>query len=156
MFRFSSYYGDHMVLQKAPAKAVVWGFGQTGAVVVVSLSEPHKVSASSALVVNGKNQLHDSYHFKPVWLTFLCERIQNSDSVFNVSGIWRTTLNPVEAGGPYNLTAFQNTTKSSITLTDVLFGDIWICSGQSNMAFTVSQVSKFLLTLKVDIFQMCS
>ncbi|KAK9959120.1 hypothetical protein ABG768_011200 [Culter alburnus] len=107
VFRFSSYYGDHMVLQKAPAKAVVWGFGQTGAEVVVSLSEPHKGSASSALVVNG---------------------------------IWRTTLNPVEAGGPYNLTASQNTTKSSITLTDVLFGDIWICSGQSNMAFTVSQL----------------
>lgn len=43
-----------MVLQKAPAKAVVWGFGQTGAKVVVSLSGPHKVSAHSIPVINGK------------------------------------------------------------------------------------------------------
>ncbi|XP_056112443.1 sialate O-acetylesterase [Rhinichthys klamathensis goyatoka] len=107
VLRFSSYYGSHMVLQKAPAKAVVWGFGQTGAKVVVSLSGPHKVSAHSVPVING---------------------------------IWRTTLNPVEAGGPYILTASQSTTNSSITLTDVLFGDIWLCSGQSNMAFTVDQL----------------
>ncbi|XP_067275157.1 sialate O-acetylesterase [Pseudorasbora parva] len=107
VFQLSSYYGDHMVLQKAPAKAVVWGFGQTGAKVVVSLSGSHKVST----------------HFTPV-----------------INGIWYTTLNPVEAGGPYNLTVSQKTTNSSITLTDVLFGDIWLCTGQSNMAFTVGQL----------------
>lgn len=89
----------------------------------------------------------------------LAGRIQNNDSAFwlqCLTGIWRTTLNPVEAGGPYILTASQSPTNSSVTLTDVLFGDIWLCSGQSNMAFTVGQVSTFLLTLKVDIFQMCS
>uniref|UniRef100_A0A8C1T172 Sialic acid acetylesterase n=1 Tax=Cyprinus carpio TaxID=7962 RepID=A0A8C1T172_CYPCA len=104
VFRFSSYYGNHMVLQKAPAKAVVWGFGQTGAKVVVSLSGSKNVSTT---VING---------------------------------IWRTTLRPVKAGGSYNLTASQSITNSSITLTDVLFGDTWLCSGQSNMAFTVGQV----------------
>ncbi|KTF89005.1 hypothetical protein cypCar_00036238 [Cyprinus carpio] len=56
------------------------------------------------------------------------------------AGIWRTTLEPVEVGDPYNLTASQSITNSSITLTDVLFGDTWLCSGQSNMAFTVGQV----------------
>ena len=25
-YRFASYYMDHMVLQKAPQKAVIWGF----------------------------------------------------------------------------------------------------------------------------------
>ncbi|KAL1256669.1 hypothetical protein QQF64_012214 [Cirrhinus molitorella] len=103
-FRFSSYYGNHMVLQKAPAEAVVWGYGQKGAMVVVSLSETYKISTT---VING---------------------------------IWRATLKPVEAGGPYNLTASQSITNSSITLTDILFGDAWLCSGQSNMAFTVGQV----------------
>ncbi|XP_059362291.1 sialate O-acetylesterase [Carassius carassius] len=105
VFRFSSYYGNHMVLQKAPAKAVVWGFGQNGAKVVLSLSGLQEVSTT---VING---------------------------------IWRTTLKPVKASGsPYKLTASQNITNSSITLSDVLFGDIWLCSGQSNMAFTVGQV----------------
>ncbi len=47
-----------MVLQKAPAKAVVWGFGQTGAKVVVTLSGPYKVSEHSTSVINGKYQLH--------------------------------------------------------------------------------------------------
>ncbi|XP_077467476.1 sialate O-acetylesterase isoform X2 [Stigmatopora argus] len=53
-------------------------------------------------------------------------------------GIWRVTLDPIEAGGPYNVTAIlQN---SSTTLTDVLFGDIWLCGGQSNMYFKTSQI----------------
>lgn len=52
--RFASYYGSHMVLQKAPARAVVWGYGETGAEVVLSLSGSHNVYANSAHVVNGK------------------------------------------------------------------------------------------------------
>lgn len=35
---FASYYGDHMVLQKKPSGAVVWGHGTLGAVVTVTLS----------------------------------------------------------------------------------------------------------------------
>lgn len=48
-------------------------------------------------------------------------------------------LDPVLAGGPYNLTAVQK--ESKIVLTDVLFGDVWLCGGQSNMAFTLGQVT---------------
>lgn len=48
-------------------------------------------------------------------------------------------LDPVQAGGPYNLTAVQKGSK--LVLTDVLFGDVWLCGGQSNMAFTLSQVT---------------
>ncbi|KAA0714858.1 Sialate O-acetylesterase [Triplophysa tibetana] len=105
--RFASYYGSHMVLQKAPAQAVVWGYGEAGAVIALSLSGSNNVFSSSAHVVNG---------------------------------IWRITLSPVEAGGPYNLIIAQINTNSSMMLTDVLFGDIWLCGGQSNMAFTVGQI----------------
>lgn len=60
------------------------------------------------------------------------------------TGIWRVTLDPVEAGGPYTVrAAVQN---SSATLTDVLFGDIWLCGGQSNMEFKTSQVGQARLT----------
>ena len=34
----------------------------------------------------------------------------------------------------------------TIALEDVLFGDVWVCSGQSNMAFTVSQVITLLIS----------
>lgn len=61
-------------------------------------------------------------------------------------------LDPVQAGGPYNLTAVQKGNK--IVLTDVLFGDVWLCGGQSNMAFTLGQVnvpSRFVLNRNIII-----
>ncbi|MEO6719161.1 MAG: sialate O-acetylesterase [Ferruginibacter sp.] len=51
------------------------------------------------------------------------------------AGKWRIDLDAEEAGGPYQLVAKG---KNTITISDVLLGDIWICSGQSNMEFTVS------------------
>jgi sialate O-acetylesterase len=47
----------------------------------------------------------------------------------------KTTLNPEQAGGPYTL---QVNGKNAITLKEVLVGDVWICSGQSNMEWPVS------------------
>ena len=52
----------------------------------------------------------------------------------DASGRWQATLPPTPAGGPYALTVQgQNT----IELTDVLVGDVWLASGQSNMEFKV-------------------
>lgn len=103
--RFASYYGDHMVLQKSPESAVVWGYGPEGANVTLSVTGPTTQKTS------------------PVTVT---------------EGIWRVTLDPVEAGGPYTVrAAIENSTS---TLTDVLFGDIWVCGGQSNMLFQTSQI----------------
>lgn len=45
-------------------------------------------------------------------------------------GEWKATLPPMKAGGPYALTA---TGRSTVTLDDVLVGEVWLCSGQSNM-----------------------
>lgn len=55
-----------------------------------------------------------------------------------LAGTWRVSLEPVEAGGPYTVTAASH--DNTVTLTDVLFGDIWLCGGQSNMHFPVSRV----------------
>ena len=30
VFRFANIYGDHMVLQQAPRRARIWGFGEVG------------------------------------------------------------------------------------------------------------------------------
>ena len=30
MFRFANIFGSHMVLQKAPSRALIWGFGEVG------------------------------------------------------------------------------------------------------------------------------
>ncbi|MES2442270.1 MAG: sialate O-acetylesterase [Pseudomonadota bacterium] len=50
---------------------------------------------------------------------------------------WRVTLPAMPAGGPHTITV---TTASGFTQTisDVLVGDVWLCSGQSNMEFDVA------------------
>jgi sialate O-acetylesterase len=47
-------------------------------------------------------------------------------------GRWSVMLRPLEPGGPFPLTVSASNT---IELKDVLVGDVWICSGQSNMEF---------------------
>ncbi|MDQ3394810.1 MAG: sialate O-acetylesterase [Bacteroidota bacterium] len=45
-------------------------------------------------------------------------------------GNWLITLAPVPAGGPYDLVISG---KNTIRLRDIMIGDVWVCSGQSNM-----------------------
>ena len=52
---------------------------------------------------------------------------------------WMVSLDPMIEGGPHVITATAG--NESIVLNDVLFGDVWVCSGQSNMQFTVPSVS---------------
>ena len=48
----------------------------------------------------------------------------------DAQGNWQTTLPPQKVGGPYNM---QLTGINKITLKNILIGDVWVCSGQSNM-----------------------
>jgi sialate O-acetylesterase len=52
------------------------------------------------------------------------------------TGRWSVTLDPMPAGGPYELVV--TTAKEKIAYTDVLFGEVWLCSGQSNMEWSVA------------------
>lgn len=58
------------------------------------------------------------------------------------SNSWMVVLDPMKPGGPYEMVAQQTfgRTNSTLRVHDVLFGDVWLCSGQSNMQMTVSQV----------------
>ena len=47
-------------------------------------------------------------------------------------GKWKTTLKTPKAGGPYTITVKG---ANSIQLENVLIGEVWVCSGQSNMEF---------------------
>ncbi len=46
------------------------------------------------------------------------------------AGNWKIQLQPTKAGGPYTISI---TGKNKIVLNNILFGDVWFCSGQSNM-----------------------
>jgi sialate O-acetylesterase len=51
------------------------------------------------------------------------------------AGQWRVTLPKMSAGGPFTVTVVG---KNTITLDDVLVGEVWLCSGQSNMEMVVA------------------
>ncbi|MEZ0538123.1 sialate O-acetylesterase [Fibrella arboris] len=66
---------------------------------------------------------------------------QKQQAKADESGKWLVRFTPLEAGGPHTLAA---TAKSgSATASDVLIGDVWLCSGQSNMEWTVKQSDNF-------------
>ena len=52
----------------------------------------------------------------------------------NAKGNWQTKLPAMSAGGPYILHVAASNT---LELTNVMFGEVWICSGQSNMEWPV-------------------
>jgi sialate O-acetylesterase len=100
-----------MVLQRAPQKAIVWGFGDPGVLTTLTMDSKTYTTVSSS---KSANELGET--------------------------IWSVTLDPVSDEGPFDIHVSQplaNGTLVTITIHDVLFGDVWVCSGQSNMQFTV-------------------
>ncbi|HZN56518.1 MAG TPA: sialate O-acetylesterase [Planctomycetota bacterium] len=59
---------------------------------------------------------------------------QSKTAKTGADGKWIITLEPLAAGGPFTLTVQG---KNKITLEDVLVGEVWLCSGQSNMQWDV-------------------
>jgi sialate O-acetylesterase len=59
---------------------------------------------------------------------------QTKTIVTDRSGKWSLTLAAESAGGPYTLTVKG---KNVIAVNDVLIGEVWICSGQSNMEMPI-------------------
>lgn len=57
---------------------------------------------------------------------------QTAQTTATAKGEWRVDLAPLAAGGPHTLTVKgQNVAE----IPDVLVGEVWLCSGQSNMEF---------------------
>jgi sialate O-acetylesterase len=52
-------------------------------------------------------------------------------------GRWSTTLEALPAGGPFALSARSGDERAEAA--DVLIGDVWLCSGQSNMQMTLKE-----------------
>ncbi|XP_002124590.3 sialate O-acetylesterase-like [Ciona intestinalis] len=109
-FAFASYYQNNMVLQMEPYRAVIWGYGTIGATVNISL-------------------IQDVYSTK----------VRAGPTG---KGVWSVTLNSHAAGGPFMIQGVQDYYGMLhwILLKGVLFGDVWVCGGQSNMQFTVSML----------------
>lgn len=57
-------------------------------------------------------------------------RGQKATATAGTNGSWRVAIAAGEAGGPFELTIAG---KNTITYKNVLVGEVWLCSGQSNM-----------------------
>ncbi|MBN2420098.1 MAG: hypothetical protein JXL81_11990 [Deltaproteobacteria bacterium] len=53
------------------------------------------------------------------------------------SGKWKTQIAPLSAGGPYRI-RLSDASGAKAVLENVLAGNVWLCSGQSNMAYPVA------------------
>ncbi len=60
---------------------------------------------------------------------------QSVETTVNDQGKWLAKLGPYPAGGPHVLSV---TGPKSVEIKDILVGDVWICSGQSNMEWPLA------------------
>jgi sialate O-acetylesterase len=65
---------------------------------------------------------------------------ESASAIADETGKWTTPLQTPEAGGPYTLTIKG---KNAIEIQNVLSGEVWFCSGQSNMDFEMLKLAKF-------------
>jgi sialate O-acetylesterase len=60
---------------------------------------------------------------------------QVHETTAGADGKWEVALTPLAVGGPLDL---KIEGKNTVTITDILVGEVWICSGQSNMQWSVN------------------
>jgi len=110
-FRFASNMGDGMVLAAAPKKATIWGF------------TPH---ADDTVTVHfGRHQVHATIE---------------PDHATKALTTWRVLLPETEQGfKAHDITVTsREVPEYNLTLSGVMFGEVWVCSGQSNMAYPLA------------------
>jgi sialate O-acetylesterase len=64
---------------------------------------------------------------------------QSQSATAGADGRWRVTLDPLEGSKqPVEVTIVE---KNTLTFKDVLIGEVWVCSGQSNMGFSLKNAT---------------
>jgi hypothetical protein len=110
--RFASIYTDHMVLQSAPAQASVWGFVNVAAGEKLTLVASSKAGSQSAVVT-------------------LSTVPSNTKQAGMYKHIWSALLPAMKASFDQHTLTVASSSGLNATVTDVLYGDVWVCSGQS-------------------------
>ncbi|GIW81112.1 MAG: hypothetical protein KatS3mg105_2919 [Gemmatales bacterium] len=112
--------------------------------VVVLLSVAFQARSDVKLPsIIGNNMVLQRDEAVPIWgwdkpgqtVTVSLGNIEQSAKA-DAKGNWRVMLPAQKAGGPHKIVVKGS---SSVTLDNVLFGEVWVCSGQSNMEWSVSR-----------------
>ena len=122
-------YGDHMVLQRAPAAAIMFGFADAGTTVKVRRAAPPlRRRAAPPAPASVRDA---AAPFPP------CARVQTvfAGTTYQTSadatGVWRQALPPTPASAAGVTISFSCSTGENFAVSDVLFGEVVICGGQS-------------------------
>ena len=107
-------------------------------IIVFGLVATVRAQLSSSLLFNSGMVLQRNVYV-PVWgeaVSGFWVRLElngfKDSTLVAASGSWELTLPPMEAGGPYDLSLYSG--NDSLIYSDVYVGDVWLASGQSNMA----------------------
>ncbi|HTN37555.1 MAG TPA: sialate O-acetylesterase, partial [Arachidicoccus sp.] len=65
---------------------------------------------------------------------------QDAETKSDEKGYWQVVLKPMKYGGPFTLKVKSE--GQALEFKNILIGDVWVCSGQSNMEFPVSGWAK--------------
>ena len=112
-FRFSNLYQDGMVLQRGPESATIWGYGKLcdGPTAKLSCFTESK-RPSTFIFIPHQEELD----------------------------IWTLELDPQPGGYRLCTIEVNNGCGEEISIEEILFGDVYLCSGQSNMAFVLKNI----------------
>jgi sialate O-acetylesterase len=124
--------------------------GLTTGLLVAALSSP--VSAELKLPAIFSNQMVlQREQANPIWgwaepnadvVVVLGQQTKQGKA--DADGKWRVTLDPLPAGGPHQIVIESGKDRRAIE--DVLVGEVWVCSGQSNMQWSINQTKDADLT----------
>ncbi len=119
-------YGDHMVLQRQrPIR--ISGTAAPGRAVKVTIGEN-----SAYGTANADGECHPNCTPSFVAVAY---------GTANADGEWVAELPAMEAGGPFEVTVSAGEGAPVTKFSDVLIGEVWLCSGQSNMEMQVRKAN---------------
>lgn len=87
------------------------------------------------MVLQRNKPIFISGRAKPASLVEVRFRRRSVSVRAGTDGKWKSHLPPMRAGGPFTLSVRSES--EEIILQDILVGEVWLCSGQSNMEWTV-------------------
>ena len=131
-------YSDNMVLQRNRA-LTIHGTANAGEKVTVNITRP---DAAKGKVQNGGKRKKGE---QPRRVRALKTEVQTATATADDNGRWQVTLRPQRAEN--NLTLTISTDEKQLVYNNVAFGEVWLCSGQSNMEFMLHEAA----TAKRDI-----
>lgn len=123
----------HLICKGAVALVLLWSVASS----IQANVKPARIFSSNMVLQQGQEN--------PVWgwadkgekiiISFAGKTITTKA---DKAGKWSAKLPSLDYGGPYNMVLKG---KNTIEFDNILIGEVWICSGQSNMEWTVSNTN---------------